>query len=113
MPSVPPPNAAIAELADVLGQDNARILVRTFLRDFPTSIEGLKGGDRRTRHRLAHSMKSNSRLVGATLMSQRMLALELRLDDPAGQDVTAADIAAIKAEYVLISGPLEAFAEVM
>lgn len=109
MSSVPPPNAALAELADVLGEDNVRTLVRTFLRDFPISIEGLKGGDRKNRHRLAHSMKSNSRLVGALELSKRMAALEERLDQPDGADVGPADLTAIEADYKAIVGPLQKF----
>lgn len=110
MSSVPPPNAALAELADVLGEDNVRTLVRTFLRDFPVSMAALAGpGDRKNRHRLAHSMKSNSRLVGALALSQRMAALELRLDAADGADITPQDIAAIEADYRAIVGPLKAF----
>src|SRR5437868_4853181 len=79
MSNVPPPNDALAELAAVLGEDNVRTLVRTFLRDFPVSLRDLGGGDRKQRHRLAHSMKSNSRLMGAMNLSQRMAAIEQRL----------------------------------
>ena len=35
MPLLPPPNDALAELAAVLGPDNVRTLVRTFLRELP------------------------------------------------------------------------------
>lgn len=111
MSRVPPPNAALAELADVLGEDNVRTLVRTFLRDFPVSLASLgsPASDRKNRHRLAHSMKSNSRLVGALALSQRMAALELRLDQPDGADITPQDLAAIEADYQAIVGPLKAF----
>jgi HPt (histidine-containing phosphotransfer) domain-containing protein len=110
MSSVPPPNPALAELADLLGEDNVRTLVKTFLRDFPVSIKELAGGDRKNRHRIAHSMKSNSRLVGATDLSQRMAALEARLEQPEGPDVTPDDLAAIAREYDRIVGPLRKFA---
>ena len=65
MPPTPPPNESLAELAASLGVDNVRTLVRTFLREFPNSFAQLTGGERQNRHRIAHSMKSNSRLVGA------------------------------------------------
>jgi len=109
MPDVPPPNEALAELAAVLGDDNVRTLVRTFLRDFPVSLGELQGGDRKNRHRVAHSMKSNSRLMGAQALSQRMAALETRLEGETGGDVVPADLAAIAAEFEQVARPLRAF----
>jgi HPt (histidine-containing phosphotransfer) domain-containing protein len=109
MSTVPPPNDALAELAAVLGDDNVRTLVRTFLRDFPVSMKELNGGERKNRHRVAHSMKSNSRLMGAHELSSRMAALEARLEGESGGDVTPADLAAINAEFEAIAGPLRAF----
>lgn len=110
MASSPPPTDALAELASVLGEDNVRTLVRTFLRDFPVSLRDLSGGDRKQRHRIAHSMKSNSRLMGAMALSQRMADLETRLEGT-GADVGPEDLAAITAEYETAAGPLRAFAE--
>lgn len=110
MSSVPPPNDELAELAAVLGEDNVRTLVRTFLRDFPVSLAELSGpGDRKNRHRVAHSMKSNSRLMGGHALSHRMAALESRLEDPAGADVNADDLTLIERDYEAIAGPLRAF----
>jgi HPt (histidine-containing phosphotransfer) domain-containing protein len=108
MSNVPPPTDALVELAAVLGEDNVRTLVRTFLRDFPVSMRDLGGGDRKQRHRIAHSMKSNSRLMGAMALSQRMAALEGRLESN-GDDVTPADLAAITKEYEQIAAPLRLF----
>jgi HPt (histidine-containing phosphotransfer) domain-containing protein len=105
----PPPNDALAELASVLGEDNVRTLVRTFLRDFPASMRELEGGDRKNRHRVAHSMKSNSRLMGAQALSKRMAALEARLEGESGDDITPADLTAIAAEFEQIARPLRAF----
>jgi len=109
MPTVPPPTESLAELAAVLGDDNVRTLVRTFLRDFPASLQELSGGERKNRHRVAHSMKSNSRLMGANALSERMAELESRLEKEGGQDVTPADLAAIASEFEEIAGPLRAF----
>jgi HPt (histidine-containing phosphotransfer) domain-containing protein len=109
MPGTPPPNKALADLAAVLGDDNVRTLVRTYLREFPLSIQNLGGGERRDRHRMAHSMKSNSRLVGAIELSQRMAELELRLADANGRDVSAEEITSIKAQFETVAAPLRAF----
>ena len=109
MPTTPPPNEALAELAAVLGEDNVRTLVRTFLRDFPASMRMLSDLERKERHRAAHSMKSNSRLMGAMALSQRMAELEARLESTDGADVTPADLAAISAEFETVAGPLRAF----
>src|SRR3954470_18458468 len=98
MSKSPPPTDALVDLAAVLGEDNVRTLVRTFLRDFPISMRDLNGGDRKQRHRIAHSMKSNSRLMGAMELSQRMAGLESRLESD-GADVTPEDLVAITAEY--------------
>lgn len=105
----PPPNEALAELASVLGDDNVRTLVRTFLRDFPTSFQELSGGDRKNRHRIAHSMKSNSRLMGAHALSDRMAALEDRLASSDGADVNEEDLKQISAHFEEIAGPLREF----
>ncbi|MES2693271.1 MAG: Hpt domain-containing protein [Verrucomicrobiota bacterium] len=109
MPPSPPPNSALAELAAVLGDDNVRTLARTFLRDFPISQRDLGGGERTNRLRLAHSMKSNSRLMGATELSTYMARLEDSLSKPDGADVTPADLAAIDAMYQQIAAQLREF----
>ncbi len=106
----PPPNEALAELANVLGDDNVRTLVRTFLRDFPVSFQALQEtAERKDRHRIAHSMKSNSRLMGAHELSQRMAALEDRLAQENGPDLAADDVKLISADFEAIAGPLRAF----
>lgn len=109
MPPSPPPNDALAELAAVLGPDNVRTLVRTFLRDFPTSFAQLSGGERKNRHRVAHSMKSNSRLMGAYALSLRMAELEARLAEGNEGDVTTEDLTVISAEFDMIAPPLRRF----
>lgn len=110
VPTRPPPTEALAELAAVLGEDNVRTLVRTFLRDFPISLRELGGGDRKNRHRLAHSMKSNSRLMGAFALSQRMASFEERLSRTDGEDVTAQELSEVTAQFEEIAGPLREFA---
>lgn len=111
MSSAPPPNDELAELAAVLGEDNVRTLVRTFLRDFPASLAelGAPTGERKNRHRIAHSMKSNSRLMGAHALSQRMAALEARLETSEGADVNADDLTLISRDFEAVAGPLRVF----
>ena len=109
MSSELPPNEALAELAAVLGVENVRTLVRTYLHDFPMLFQQLSGGERKNRHRVAHSMKSNSKLVGAMNLSRRMAEFEARLAAENGQDVQPADLAAIQAEFKSIEPPLRKF----
>lgn len=107
--TVPPPTQALAELAAVLGEDNVRTLVRTFLRDFPISFRDFSRGVHNDRHRLAHSMKSNSRLMGAMQLSQRMAGLEQRLSANPNENVTPNELAVIATEYETFAAPLRAF----
>lgn len=110
MSSAPLPNDEIAELAAVLGEDNVRTLVRTFLRDFPASFAELSApGERRNHHRIAHSMKSNTRLMGAHALSARMAALENRLEQTEGGDISAEDLMMISRDFEAFVGPLRAF----
>ena len=103
------PNEVLAELASVLGVENVQTLVRTFLSDFPVSFQELTKGDRKNQHRVAHSLKSNSRLMGATALSEALAELEQRLESADGAAVTADDLAAIRAEFERIADPLRTF----
>lgn len=109
MPTTPPPNKALADLAAVLGEDNVRTLTRTFLRDFPLSLKELEGGERQNRHRIAHSMKSSARLMGVQHLSERMAEIEQRLSANTARDVTPEDLAAIAAEFEEAAGPFRKF----
>ena len=109
MSNAPAPTAALAELAEVLGVDNVQTLVQTFLRDFPVSFQELSNSDRKNQHRVAHSLKSNARLMGAMTLSAQMAELEKRLEPATGPGVTPADLAAISTEFETIAGPLRAF----
>lgn len=109
MSSAPPPNEELADLAAILGEDNVRTLVRTFLQEFPVLLHELSGGDRKNRHRLAHSLKSNSRLVGAIQLSRQMAAIEERLASPTGADIDAEDLSVVAREFEAIVLPLRTF----
>ena len=97
--AAPPVGAlkAIADIREVTGLGAKPMLTE------------LGGGERKNRHRVAHSMKSNARLMGAHDLSKRMAALEARLESENGPDVTADDLTLISRDYELISGPLRAF----
>jgi HPt (histidine-containing phosphotransfer) domain-containing protein len=103
------PNDAIAELVRVLGTDNTRTLVRTFLRDFPIAFEALSVGDRGDRHRRAHSMKSSSRLMGAHALSLHLADLESRLAESAETDISQDEMAQISRMYEDLAAPLREF----
>jgi HPt (histidine-containing phosphotransfer) domain-containing protein len=109
MPPVPPPNSAIAELAEALGEESARELVEMFLNSFDAVLRDLNAGDREQRNRAAHSLKSSSRIVGAGVLSNRMAELEARLTNTTG-DVTHDDITATIEEFERIAVALRAYA---
>ena len=109
MSTLPPPNDALAELAAVLGDDNVRTLVRTFLRDFPASVRELRGSDRTNQHRIAHSMKSNTRLMGAYHLSDYLADLETRLSEEGSGRLTPEDLREISAQFEAIASPLRTF----
>jgi HPt (histidine-containing phosphotransfer) domain-containing protein len=109
MSNRPPPTDALAELAAVLGEDNVRTLVRTFLRDFPIAIDNLGTSERKDQHRIAHSMKSNARLMGALELSEQMARLEDRFSRPDGPGLAPAELAEISARFEKIAAPLRDF----
>jgi HPt (histidine-containing phosphotransfer) domain-containing protein len=105
----PPPNPSLAELAATLGEENVRTLVRTFLRDFPISFQELSNGNRHNRHRVAHSMKGNCRLMGGHELYRRLAEIEERLSEPDGGDVTPQDLEAISSGFAALAVPLRHF----
>lgn len=104
-----PPNEAIAELVSAMGDEHVRTLVRTFLRDFPNSMQALATADRKNGRRIAHRMKSESRMMGALDLSRRLLEIQERLTPETGAELTPADISAIAAEYEAIAAKLRGF----
>ena len=101
MPGPSLPNNDLAELAALLGVDNVRILL----------LQQLMDGDRKTRHRVVHSLKSNTRVIGARTLSARMAALELRLNDASAPDLNTSELAEIAAEFDAVAAPLRVFAQ--
>lgn len=110
MPSVPPPTQSLAELSALLGEENVQALVRTFLRDFPASFRELSSTSDNDRKRAAHSMKSNSRLMGALELSARLAAIEAMLEEKPTARVSPEELARISTEFDSIASRLRAFA---
>jgi HPt (histidine-containing phosphotransfer) domain-containing protein len=104
-----PPNDAVAELVEAMGRESVHTLVRTFLREFPKSIQELANADRKNGRRLAHRMKGESRMMGATNLSKRMLEIQERLTPETGAEFTPADLAAIKADFEEIAAELRKY----
>ncbi|MFZ9682564.1 MAG: Hpt domain-containing protein [Cephaloticoccus sp.] len=109
MPPSPPPNTAIGELADVVGLEDARDLVRTFLKEYSGLIRGMTAEDPKLQHRAVHSLKSSCRHMGLDSMVRRLQALEARMLLPEGK-VTLDDIAVLNSEYERVVAPLRQFA---
>lgn len=104
-----PPNADLAELCDFLGTDSVQLLVRTFLREYPALLHELETGDRATRQRLAHSLKSNAKVIGARGLAERLASLEARLAEPTAANVTDAELAEVRQEFDALAIPLRSF----
>lgn len=104
----PPPNDAIAELAQGLGDEDARELVRMFLSGFEPNLAALSSKDREDRRRAAHSLKSSARIVGLLALSRQMAELEDRLASDDG-DVMPTDVSAARDKFNEIAPVLRAF----
>ncbi len=102
---------AIARLLEITGDDRAFVdeLIDTFLDDAAQQIEALHAagaaGDVAAIVRPAHSLKSNSMNVGATVLADLTRALET---DARGGQVTdmEARIAAVDAEFAAVRDAL-------
>jgi len=70
----------------------------------------LTAPEHRDRQRAAHSMKSNSRLMGALQLSARLAEIEDRLERDKDAVIAAEEISKIAAEFDAIAGPLRSFA---
>jgi HPt (histidine-containing phosphotransfer) domain-containing protein len=105
-----PSNPALIELADALGTDTARDVVRVFLQTFPSMLHELGQRDRDRSRRAAHGLKSSARQMGAVALSDQLAEIEKRLGGP-DEKVTAADLAAVAMEFAATAGPLRDFAK--
>lgn len=104
-----PPTEALADLVEILGLDDTRELVRTFLKEYDGLIRSMTVQDREVQHRAVHSLKSSCRHMGLTLLMRKLEALEARVLLPNGK-VTMEDIAAVNSEFERQVPPLRNFA---
>ncbi|MCC6416535.1 MAG: Hpt domain-containing protein [Opitutaceae bacterium] len=104
-----PPNTALVELAEILGVDDTRDLVRSFLKEYDGLIRAMTVPDREQQHRAVHSLKSSCRHMGLATLVRKLEALEARVMLPNGK-VALEDIAAIHSEFERGVPPLRRFA---
>lgn len=108
-PAPEPPNPTLAELIELLGQDDVRELVGLYLTEFDTLIRRLASGPREVQHRTAHSLKSSARQLGLLELSRMMAALEVRLNNPAGR-LAPEDLVMVATEFERTAPALRTFA---
>jgi len=108
MTSSQAPNPTLARLAAALSEDDARELVRTFLREFPGYRQQLASGDSKRCKIAAHSLKSSAQHMGAFALAERMAELELRLERR-DASVTLEDLAGTDRDFEAAAGPLRAY----
>lgn len=105
----PPPNLALKDLASLVGDDAAREIVRLFLQTFPDSIHSLNNSSRQDQMRIVHGLKSSALHMGADRLTDRITAIETKLNEP-GMMLTAADVAAAIAEFEAFAVYLRSYA---
>ena len=75
----PPPNQAIQDLVQLVGDEATKEIVRIFLQSFPESIREMAGAARPDQLRIAHGLKSSALHMGAEKLAAQMEELEARL----------------------------------
>jgi HPt (histidine-containing phosphotransfer) domain-containing protein len=107
--ALPPPNQALHDLAQLLGDDAAKEIVRLFLQSFPESIRELAGSGRQDQMRIAHGLKSSALHMGADRLSERIGEVEAKLAGSEGT-LEARDLAPANEEFESFAGPLRRYA---
>lgn len=107
MPRASAPNPAIAELISCLGEEDARELVRMFLKSFEVSLESLGASNHEEKRRIVHGVKSSSRIIGVLPLSRWMRELEERV--AAGGGLETADLARARELFAEARPPLAEF----
>ena len=105
--------SALADMLAMVGDDPEFVgdIVDTYLEDAPTQLSGmitaLEAGDLATLGRLAHTLKGNSRNVGATSLAEIARVLEEQARQGDTTDARAR-IDAAAAEFAHVTVALEA-----
>lgn len=73
------PNESLRTLAELVGEDETRELVRIYLSSVPRILADIASADRELAHRAAHSLKSSSYQMGLAEVSEQAKEIELRL----------------------------------
>jgi HPt (histidine-containing phosphotransfer) domain-containing protein len=103
--------AAMARLLEITGDDVSFVdeLVDTFIEDASTQLEALRAavqtGDADAAVRPAHSLKSNSVNVGATVLAELSRSIELDGRTGAVPDL-AERVRAVETEFAAVRGAL-------
>jgi HPt (histidine-containing phosphotransfer) domain-containing protein len=107
--SSPAPNPTLQELVEVLGEENVRELVRTFLHGLPDALRRLATARPEEQVRLAHALKSSARHMGADALARSLTALEVRLARP-GATVAPETLGQFAREFDGVAASLRPFA---
>lgn len=108
--TLPPPNQALHDLAQLVGDEAAREIVRLFLQSFPDSIRELSGSGRQDQMRIAHGLKSSALHMGADRLSERIGEVEAKLAGSPGT-LDPRDLAPANEEFESFAGALRRYAE--
>jgi HPt (histidine-containing phosphotransfer) domain-containing protein len=106
----PPPNQALADLAQLVGDDAAKEIVRLFLQSFPESIRELRASGRPDQMRIAHGLQSSALHMGAARLAQRIGEVEAKLAESPGT-LDPGDLAPATAEFESFAAALRQYAE--
>jgi HPt (histidine-containing phosphotransfer) domain-containing protein len=96
-------------VVEMIGADEPAVmvdLIDTFLVDSAKQIDeldrSLAGGDFKTLHRMAHSMKSSSATFGAMYLSRLCQSLELSAKEQCADGTCGSKVQAIRLEHAIV-----------
>ncbi len=107
--STPAPNEAITGLAEILGEDATREIVRLYLDELPQAFRRLPAASREEQVRIVHGLKSSSLHMGAQDLCNRVAELEDRLARQ-GRELEPADLPALQADFEAVAPALRTYA---
>ena len=93
-----------------MGIEDSRALAATYLKEYDGLFRTLISGPREEQHRAAHSLKSSSRHMGLTPLTQKFADIETRLLQSDGKLETQ-DIMSIMKTFEQLIPPLRKYAQ--